>query len=36
MVCNHYAWFNLTPLAQSLSRHFYELMCIMEQLVCIW
>jgi sodium/hydrogen exchanger 8 len=37
MICNHYAWFNLTKAGQSLSRHFYEqMMVIMEQLVCIW
>ena len=37
MVCNNYAWHNLTPLAQELSKHFYEqMMVIMEQLTCLW
>ena len=30
MVCNHYAWYNLTPLAQELSKHFYEQMMLVR------
>ena len=33
MVCNHYAWYNLTPLAQELSKHFYEQMMLVRFII---